>query len=114
MNDRKDIWEKILDLRNEMIDYITERVKAKGGRVSYAECNDVPALNSANNEEDIFVLDEITLDGDTLRFSGSSSWQSDWWNENQIGTDELHEIYITIDDAVESMEDDEDEYEYED
>lgn len=105
----ENIWNKVLELRKEMLDYIREKVYANGGKVSYADYTDCPALNNTSNDEDIVVLDDIIIEGGKLHFYGSSSWDNDWWSENTISTDVLHEIYLSIDDAIEWARDEESE-----
>ena len=102
------ISKKITSIREDAISKIKKAVETfKGKAIDLAEAgyDSCPILQYSNNDEDIFVLDEIYLKDGKLCFDGSSSWENDTWDEDTISTDALIGIEEELDDIVAHCED---------
>ena len=106
------ILEKINSIREEAIEKIAKVVKTfRGQEINLVECdyNDCPIVQDSDDDEYIFTLDSVRLEDDGLHFSGSSCWDSNYWNEDTISTDALVGISEEIDDIADWCRDFEDE-----
>ena len=90
----------IAEIKKAVESFRTKKIDL--GESCYDNC---PILQDANNDEDIFVLDEIYLHDGKLRFSGSSSWNNDTWDEDTISTDALVGISEELDGMVSHYQD---------
>ena len=97
--------EVLLPMRMEIIAEIKKAVntfKTKRIELGVSCYENCPILAYGRDDEDVFTLDCISINKNgKVIFEGSSSWENDTWSEDNIGTDNLVEIYNELDDIVE-------------